>query len=183
MYHLHANGSATAKTGDDKTELLHAEGGETLSMVSGGTITTSATSVNGLAIQASFTFAPLIVPGFTMAVGYVKDSYGRERYYYFGKANGLMLGAGVDFIPIKATNPDRLFHTEDFGGYGNSYSAGFGPSLSTGGSTDKNMTFMQNVNPDAWGKNANGYTTAGGAFVVGLDFGAAWTRTNTILEQ
>uniref|UniRef100_A0AAU6WQV9 Uncharacterized protein n=1 Tax=Chryseobacterium endophyticum TaxID=1854762 RepID=A0AAU6WQV9_9FLAO len=26
MYHLQANGSATVKTGDDKTELLHAEG-------------------------------------------------------------------------------------------------------------------------------------------------------------
>lgn len=51
MYHLHANSFATVKTGDDKTELLHAEGGETLSMVSGGTITTSATIVSGLLLR------------------------------------------------------------------------------------------------------------------------------------
>ncbi|WP_294226127.1 hypothetical protein [uncultured Chryseobacterium sp.] len=42
---------------------------------------------------------------------------------------------------------------------------------------------MQHINPDAWGKNTNGYTTAGGGFGVGLDFGAAWTRTNKILEK
>lgn len=54
MYHLHANGFATVKTGDGTTELLHAEGGETLSMISVGTITTSATSVSGLAAQISY---------------------------------------------------------------------------------------------------------------------------------
>lgn len=45
------------------------------------------------------------------------------------------------------------------------------------------MTFMQNINSYAWCKNNNGYITAGGGFGIGLDFGAAWTRTNTILEQ
>lgn len=54
MYYLHANGSATVKTRDNKTTFLHAEGGETLSIIAGGTITTSATSVSGLAAQVSY---------------------------------------------------------------------------------------------------------------------------------
>lgn len=181
MYYLHANGSATVKTGDNKTTILHAEGGEALSMISGGTITTSQTSVSGLAVQGSFTFAPLVTPGFTAAAGYVKDSYGKGKFYFsYGKANGLMLGIGGDFIPIKTTNPDKMFHVNDFEGYGNSYSGGVGASVSYGGSTATNTTFMQNVNPNAWGKNKNGYTTGGVGYGVGLDVGAAWTRTNTI---
>ncbi|MCD1118736.1 DUF6443 domain-containing protein [Chryseobacterium turcicum] len=182
MYDLHANGSATVKTGDGETTLLHAEGGETLSIISGGIITTSATSVSGLAVQGSATFAPLVTPGFTVAAGYVKDSYGNGEFYFsYGKANGLMLGIGGDFIPIKTTNPNQMFHVNDFEGYGNSYSAGIGASISYGGTTDTNTTFMQNVNPNAWGKNKNGYTTGGVGYGLGLDVGAAWTRTNTIL--
>lgn len=38
---------------------------------------------------------------------------------------------------------------------------------------------MQNINPNAWGKNQNGYTTQGVGYGYGLDIGAAWTRTNT----
>ncbi len=109
------------------------------------------------------------------------DNFGvGKRYYYFGKANGLMFGVGVDFIPIKATNPDSMFHTKDFAGYGNSYTGGIGPSISYGGSTDVNTTFKQNVNPNAWGKNKGGYTTSGFGYGIGLDVGTAWTRTNTI---
>lgn len=180
MYYLHANGSATVKTGDGKTTIFHAEGGESLSMISGGTITTSATSVSGLAVQGSITFAPLITPGFTASAGYVKDSYGNGKVYYsYGKANGLMLGVGGDFIPIKTTNPDKMFHVKDFEGYGNSYSGGVGATVSYGGSTDRNTTFMQNINPNAWGKNKDGYTTGGVGYGFGLDVGGAWTRTNT----
>ncbi|WP_114820659.1 DUF6443 domain-containing protein [Chryseobacterium sp. KLBC 52] len=180
MYYLHANGSATAKTGNNSVTLANVESGNSIRTINGEKITSSATSVSGLAVQGSVTFAPLITPGFTAAAGYVKDSYGNGKFYYsYGKANGLMIGVGGDFIPIKTTNPDKMFHIKDFEGYGNSYSGGVGATVSYGGSTDSNTTFMQNVNPNAWGKNKNGYTTGGVGYGFGLDVGAAWTRTNT----
>ncbi|KXH83739.1 DUF6443 domain-containing protein [Chryseobacterium kwangjuense] len=180
MYYLHANGSATVKTGDGKNTIFHAEGGESLSMISGGTIKTSATSVSGLAVQGGLTFAPLITPGFTLSGGYVKDSYGNGKFYYsYGKAIGLNIGIGFDFTPIKATDNERLFQVADFEGYGNAYSGGIGASINYGGTTDANTTFMQNLKPNEWGKNKNGYTTNGVGYGLGFDLGAAWTRTNT----
>lgn len=38
---------------------------------------------------------------------------------------------------------------------------------------------MQNISPNAWGKNQNGYTTGGVGYGLGLHVGAVWTRTNT----
>lgn len=178
-YTFHKNGSISVSDGH-KNELQRIEDGKSIKSISGPTYTSSATSVSGLAVQANFTFAPAITPGFTASFGYVKDSYGNGKFYYsYGKSIGLAVGIGGDFIPIKTTDPNKLFKVQDFQGYGNSYSGGVGASVNYGGSTDVNTTFMQNINPNAWGRNKGGYTTGGVGYGFGLDVGAVWTRTNT----
>jgi hypothetical protein len=45
-----------------------------------------------------------------------------------------------------------VFHVNNFAGYGNLYSAGFGATISYGGTTDKKTSFSENIDPNQWGK-------------------------------
>lgn len=185
MYYLHANGSATVKTGDAETTIFHAEGGESLSIISGGTITTSATSVSGLAAQVTYTksiYGPL---GFTGSVGYVADSYGGtfggKFYYSYGWSLSNSSGFSVDFNTIKSTNPETLFKVSDFKGFGNSATSGFGGAFSGGGSSSTARFFgVNNANKQEWGAYPGGYSTLGVSYGLSKPaFSASFSRTQT----
>lgn len=132
-------------------------------MISGGTTTTSATSVSGLAAQVSYTHQLLGPLGVTGSVGYVADSYGGifggKFYYSYGWSLSSGDGLSVDFNTIKSTDPNKLFKVSNFEGFGNSAAAGFGSAFTWGGSTDPGFT--KHTGFDQWGTNKEGYTTFG----------------------
>lgn len=182
MYYLNANGSATVKTGDAETTILDAEGGETLGIISGGTITTSATSVSGLAAQISYTkqlSGPFWITG---SIGYVADSYGGtfggKFYYSYGWSMSNSGGFSADFNTIKSTDPNKLFKVSNFEGFGNSITSGFWGGFSGGGSTDPG--YFKHTDGQEWGTNKEGYTTLGVSYGLSKPaFGVSFSRTNT----
>ncbi len=185
MYYLHANGSATEKTGNGKMTLSHAEGGKSIRMVSGTTITTSQTSVSGMAAQISYTHKLVGPVAATGSVGYVVDSYGGafggKFYYSYGFAVANSSGFSVDFNTIKATNPETLFKVDDFKGFGNSFTTGFGGGFSWGGSSLTAKADGVDISrSQEWGSYSGGYSTFG--FSYGLSkpvFGVSLSRTET----
>ncbi|WP_164466665.1 RHS repeat-associated core domain-containing protein [Chryseobacterium lactis] len=185
MYYLHANGSATERTGDGKITLDHAEGGRSMRMVSGGTITTSQTSVSGLAAQVSYTHQIAGPVGVTGSLGYVADSYGGvfggSFYYSYGFSVSNGSGLSADFNTIKSTNPETLFKVSDFKGFGNSFTTGFGGGFSWGGSSlTQKANGLDISRGQEWGAYPGGYTTFG--FSYGLSkpaFGVSFSRTQT----
>ncbi|PWW30642.1 DUF6443 domain-containing protein [Chryseobacterium sp. AG844] len=186
MYYLHANGSATAKTGNNSVTLAHVENGNSIRTINGEKITSSATSVSGLAAQVSYN-QKLIGPiGVTGSVGYVADSntgtFGGKFYYSYGWSLSNSSGFSADFNTIKFTNPDKLFDLKrDFQGFGNSFTSGFGGAFSWGGSSATQKFFgVDNTSGNEWGQYDGGYSTFG--FSYGLSkpaFGISMTRTNT----
>ncbi|MDF2553615.1 MAG: hypothetical protein K0R77_2890 [Chryseobacterium sp.] len=185
MYYLHANGSATATTGDGETTLLYAEGGETLSIISGGTITTSATSASGLAAQISYNRQFLGPIGLTGSVGYVADSYkgtfGGKFYFSYGFSLSNSSGFSAEFNTIKAANPDTLFKVSDFKGFGNSFTSGFGGGYSWGGSSQVQAHDGVNMaTKEEWGRYPGGYSTFGVSYGLSKPaFGISLSRTET----
>ena len=182
MYYLNANSSATEKTGDGKTTLAHVEGGKSIQTIGGTTITSSKTSVSGMAVQGTLNWT--IGGGISLSFGYVKDSYGDSSFYYtVGGTLGIGAGLSLDFMPITTTDPNKLFRVNHFEGYGNSYEVGLGAiSGSYGGTTEtKIKNASGHFNPNKWGGNDWGYTTKGGSYGIGLDAGAVWSRSKTKL--
>lgn len=186
MYYLHANGSATVKTGDSKTTLMHAEGGEVLGMIAGGTITTSATSVSGLATQVSYNQQIAGSVGVTGSIGFVADSYGGtfggKFYYSYGFSLSNSSGFSFDFNTIKATDPETLFNVSDFKAFGNSFTAGFGGAFSWGGSSPvQSHDGVNLLNKTEWGAYPGGYSTFGVSYGVQKkpSFGVSMSRTQT----
>ena len=183
MYYLNANGSITEKTGDTKITLSHIENGKSIKTPIGTTITSSKTSVSGMAVQGTLSFT--VGGGASLSFGYVKDSYGDSSFYYtIGGNLGIGAGLSLDFMPITTTDPNKLFRVSDFEGYGNSYEVGLGAiSGSYGGTTrEKGLNASEQFNPNRWGKKGEGaYTTKGGSYGIGLDVGAVWSRSKTKL--
>jgi RHS repeat-associated protein len=185
MYYLHANGSATEKTGNGKTTLNHVEGGESMRMVSGGTITTSQTSVSGLAAQISYTHKLAGPVGATGSIGYVADSYdgalGGKFYYSYGFSVSNGSGFSADFNTIKATNPETLFRVNDFKGFGNSFTSGFGGGFSWGGSSLTSKANGLDISrSQEWGAYPGGYSTFGVSYGLSKPaFGVSLSRTQT----
>ncbi|MCT2409283.1 RHS repeat-associated core domain-containing protein [Chryseobacterium antibioticum] len=185
MYYLHANGSATAKTGNNSVTLAHVESGNSIRTINGEKITSSATSVSGLAAQVSYNQKLVGPVGVTGSVGYVADSYtgtfGGKFYYSYGWSLSNSSGFSADFNTIKSTDPDTLFKVSDFKGFGNSFTSGFGGGVSWGGaSITQKPDGINMLDSKEWGKYPGGYSTFG--FSYGLSkpaFGASLSRTQT----
>lgn len=183
MYYLNANGSVTEKTGDGKIALDHIEGGKSLRTIAGTTITTSKTSVSGLAVQASYTKKILGNIGITGSIGYVADSYsgtfGGKFYYSYGWSISNGEGFSVDFNMIKPTNPNQLFKVSDFEGFGNELNLGYGGAFIFGGSSEISG-FSNIIGKQQWGNYAKGYTTLGVSYGISKpSFGSSFSRTQT----
>lgn len=183
-YYLNANGSATEKTNYGDTT-GHVEDGKTMKMITGNTITSSATSVSGLSAQISYNQKLLGPLGVTGSLGYVADSYtgasGGKFYYSFGWSMSNSSGVSLEFNTIKATDPNTLFKVSDFKGFGNSFTSGFGGAFSWGGSSMSPKFFgVNNTKSQEWGAYPGGYSTFG--FSYGLAkpaFGTSFSRTKT----
>ncbi|WP_426479827.1 DUF6443 domain-containing protein [Chryseobacterium sp. CBSDS_008] len=186
MYYLHANGSATAKTGNNSVTLAHVENGNSIRTINGEKITSSATSVSGLAAQVSYNQKLMGSVGVTGSFGYVADSstgtFGGKFYYSYGWSLSNSSGFSVDFNTIRSTDPDTLFKVNDFKGFGNSVTGGFGGGFSWGGSSlTQKADGLDISHGQEWGKYPGGYNTFGVSY--GLQnkpsFGISISRTQT----
>lgn len=108
------------------------------------------------------------------------EGYSSGKFYYsFGWSLSNSSGFSLDFTTITSINPNTLFNLQDFEGFGNSISTGFGGAFTRGGSSQLSG-FFNTVGSRQWGNYNKGYMTSGVSYGLGKpSLGISFSRTQT----